>query len=172
MEADSRREKILHMISRSGSPVSASSLAKDFNVSRQIVVGDVALLRAQGNEIIATARGYMIPGYKETNRYIGKTVCRHAPEDTKTELYTIVDSGAVVVNIIVDHEIYGEITGSLNLTGRNDVDIFMKKVETSENKLLSELTKGIHLHTIACYDKEHFEKVCLTLKDKGFLYRS
>ena len=172
MESDQRREQILNTIKQQKSPVSASSLAKTLNVSRQVIVGDVALLRAKGYEIIATARGYMIPEYKEFNQYLGKVACRHAPEKTKSELYTIVDLGAVVVNVIIEHEIYGEITGSLNLTERKDVDIFIKKVESSEIKLLSELTMGIHLHTLACRDKTHFEQICHALDMNGYLYIS
>jgi transcriptional regulator of NAD metabolism len=172
MEAHLRREQILNMISRKKTPVSASLLAKALNVSRQVIVGDVALLRAQGHEIIATARGYMVPDFKEANQYSGKVACRHAPENTKSELYTIVDLGAVVVNVIVEHEIYGEITGSLNLAGRNDVDAFISKVDSAEIKLLSELTMGLHLHTIACRDKAHFEQVCRTLEVNGYLYQN
>jgi len=73
MEANLRREHILDMIRQNNMPVSASLLAKTLNVSRQVIVGDIALLRAQGIKIIATARGYMIPEFKETSRYIGKS---------------------------------------------------------------------------------------------------
>ncbi|MCL2436647.1 MAG: transcription repressor NadR [Clostridiales bacterium] len=171
MDASVRREQILNMIGRCESPVSASSLAKTLNVSRQVIVGDIALLRAQGHEIIATARGYMVPAFKELHQYLGKVACRHTSEDTKDELYTIVDLGAVVVNVIVEHEIYGEITGSLNLTGKKDVDLFMNQVASSEVKLLSALTMGVHLHTIACRDKAHFEQVCKALETKGYLFQ-
>jgi len=168
MNADSRRKKIIKTVTEHGAPLSASSLAKALNVSRQIIVGDIALLRTQGYEIIATARGYVIPKFKDSSHYLGKALCRHAPENTIYELYTIVDSGASVINVIVDHELYGEITGSLNISNRDDVDAFIEKVKASEAKLLSELTMGIHLHTIACRDKIHFEQVHKSLKARGF----
>jgi len=82
----------------------------------------------------------------------------------------MVDLDAVVLNIIVEHEVYGEITGSLNITVRDDVDIFIDKIDTSEVKLLSELTMGVHLHTIACRDKAHFDEVCRVLEYSGFLF--
>ncbi|MCL2033533.1 MAG: transcription repressor NadR [Oscillospiraceae bacterium] len=172
MDADLRREQILNIINREEAPVSASSLAKTLSVSRQVIVGDVALLRAQGHEILATARGYMISKFKEANQYLGKVACCHKPENTKSELYTIVDLEAIVVNTIVEHNIYGEITGSLNLNGRADVDAFMNQVESSKVKLLSELTMGLHLHTIACRDKSHFEQVCRSLEANGYLYQN
>lgn len=170
MDAVSRREYVLEAISHQVKPVSASLLAKELNVSRQVIVGDVALLRAAGHEIIATARGYIIPNFNETNQYLGKIVCQHTPEKTKDELYAIVDLKAIVVNVIVEHGFYGEITGCLNLASRKDVDVFISKVNSSEIKLLSELTMGIHLHTIACRNKSHFDKVCKALETGGYLY--
>ena len=169
MDAASRRKYILDTIDQHSKPISASTLAKALNVSRQVVVGDVALLRAQGQEIIATARGYIIPNFSEANQYIGKIACQHNPNDTQKELYIIVDLNAVVINVTVEHEVYGEITGSLNLTNRKDVDAFVGRVKASEVVLLSELTNGIHLHTIACKDKIHFEAVSNALGSAGFL---
>ena len=171
MDATQRRETILEIINRDNVPVSASSLAKKLGVSRQVVVGDVALLRAQGHEIIATARGYMVPEFRETNQYVGKIVCSHSPENTRDELYTIVNLGAVVINVMVEHELYGEMTGQLNLRTQEDVDAFIRKVEASEIKLLSELTMGVHLHTITCRDKAHFEQVSQNLDKAGYLYK-
>jgi len=171
MDADLRRKHILDTINNQKKPVSASFLAKELNVSRQVIVGDVALLRAQGHEIIATARGYMIPSFNDSNQYLGKIACQHTPENTKSELYTMVDLGAVIINVIVEHGFYGEITGCLNLASRLDVDIFMAKVNSSEIKLLSELTMGIHLHTIACRNKSHFDQVCQALDNSGYLYK-
>ncbi|MCL2421927.1 MAG: transcription repressor NadR [Defluviitaleaceae bacterium] len=171
MDAQQRRTHIMDTIKQQKSPISASSLAKTLNVSRQVIVGDVALLRAQGHEIIATARGYMMPEYRELNQYLGKIACQHTPENTQSELYAMVDLGAIVVNVIIEHDVYGEITGSLNLAEHTDVDIFIKKVEAAEVKLLSELTMGIHLHTIACRDKTHFNQICAALDAKGYLYK-
>jgi len=172
MDAALRRGKVLEVISQSSVPVSASALAKILSVSRQVIVGDIALLRAQGHEIIATARGYMISEFREANQYVGKIACFHSAENTKEELYTIVDLGAVIVNVIVEHELYGEITGQLNIKNRNDVDIFIDRVKSSEVKLLSELKSGIHLHTITCRDKTHFEQVCRALCTAGFLFQN
>ena len=171
MDGDSRRKKIVDAISHEEPPISASALSKRLNVSRQVIVGDVALLRAQGHEIIATARGYtMIQKLKEGNQYLGKIACQHAAENAKAELYIIVDSGAVAENVIIEHELYGEITGNLNLKSRKDVDAFMDRIESAEAKLLSELTQGVHLHTIACRDKSHFEQVVQALEAHGVLF--
>ncbi|MCL2592414.1 MAG: transcription repressor NadR [Defluviitaleaceae bacterium] len=167
MEANARRKKILDMISTSETPLSASLLANKLGVSRQIIVGDIALLRAHGNEIIATARGYITP---KISQYLGKIACQHMPKDTVQELYTIVDLGATILDVTVEHDVYGEITGNLNLQSRRDVDVFLEKVKTSDAKLLSELTSGVHLHTIACRDESHFKEICKDLKNAGYLF--
>ena len=172
MSADLRRRSIVEMISNQQGPTSASHLAKHFDVSRQIIVGDVALLRAQGYGIIATARGYILPKPSEMSQYIGKVVCQHSSDETKDELYIIVDLKAKVLNVIVEHDIYGEIRGGLNLSSRKDVDDFIKKVENSEIKLLLELTQGVHIHTVGCHDKEHFQQVLKGLKKSGYLYKN
>ncbi|MCL2378279.1 MAG: transcription repressor NadR [Defluviitaleaceae bacterium] len=172
MDATTRRERVFKIINKDNSPVSASTLAKELSVSRQVIVGDVAILRAQGHEIIATARGYMIPEFRESNQHVGKIACCHTAENTKEELYTIVDLGATVVNVIVEHELYGEITGQLNIKTRDDADIFVDRVQLSEARLLSALTMGVHLHTIACRNKAHFEQVYHALNSAGFLVQT
>ena len=170
MSAELRRKEILNKISQLDSPISASALAKEFGVSRQVVVGDVALLRASGQEILATARGYIIPKIKEKLQYVGKIVCQHTPESCTEELYQIVDLGAEVLNVMIEHSLYGEITGGLNLSNRKEVDDFSDKFESSDIRLLSELTLGIHTHTIACKSESHFKEVCKVLSEKGYLY--
>jgi len=140
-------------------------------VSRQIIVGDVALLRAAGHDITATARGYILtPMLWGTNPYTGKIACLHGPEDIGAELHAMVGMGALVVNVIIDHELYGEIIGYLNLKTPGEVDDFITKMETSQVKPLSDLTQGAHLHTIACHDKGHFEQIQRHLNDLGFQY--
>ena len=172
MSAELRRLQVLATINDSPNPISASLLAKNLNVSRQIIVGDVALLRAQGHEIIATARGYIMATLRDEHKYLGKIACRHTPNETKEELYTIVDLGAIIMDVIVEHEVYGEITGQLNLRSRDDVDEFINRLNQMRVKLLSELTDGIHLHTLACRDKSHFDIVYQKLATLGYLVES
>ena len=85
MDATKRRERIFEIINQDNAPVSASTLAKELSVSRQVIVGDIAILRAQGHDIIATARGYMVPEFSQPNQYIGKIACFHSAENTKEE---------------------------------------------------------------------------------------
>ena len=169
MNGKLRRIKVLAMIKESDRALSASFLAKELNVSRQVIVGDVALLRAEGQEIIATSRGYIFQNITKKNQYIRKIACQHTPEQTIDELYLLVDLGIRVNDVTIEHEVYGELTGYLGIECRADADLFIKKLEKSQSRLLSELTMGIHLHTVRCRNKEHFNEVLDAMKKAGYL---
>ncbi|MDR1573705.1 MAG: transcription repressor NadR [Clostridiales Family XIII bacterium] len=169
MGAEERRARILAALRGQGEAMSAAALAARMRVSRQVIVGDVALLRAQGNEIIATARGYMMAASLPAGRYVGKIACRHGFADTEKELALIVALGGEVVDVTVTHRLYGDMTGQLNIRTREDVDEFMKNIKNSKERLLSELTGGVHLHTVACRDRAAFEAVCDELARIGIL---
>jgi len=172
MDATTRRKQILDTISRADTPTTAIALATQLGVSRQVIVGDIALLRAGGHEITATARGY-VADQKPTDghQYKGTVASRHASKDTKAELYQIVDLGGIVLDVTVDHEIYGNITGSLNIKSREDVDKFINRLKSSQDKLLLELSKhGEHRHTIVCRDKDHFDSIVQALSRDGFIH--
>lgn len=153
-------------------PVSATSLAKAMGVSRQIIVGDIALLRAQGKEITATARGYTMAQPQPGGRYVGKLACQHSFEDTGTELRAIVRAGGEVLDVVVEHDLYGEITGQLNVATEEDVELFLRKLQNNETRLLSELTGGVHLHTVACRDAAAFARIKAELCRLNLMYRS
>ena len=163
-----RKQAIIEEIQKSDKPVSASKLAKHFGVSRQIIVGDIALLRAAGTQIIATPRGYLLedkPHPLEQNIAVS-----HSNDQLAEELYTIIDLGGMVVDVIVEHPIYGELVGNLHLASRYDVDQFLKKVETATP--LSQLTSGVHLHTIRYPSQEVIQRIENALKDRGILLES
>ena len=172
MDAESRRKKIIEFLSGADKPVSASKIAKEFKVSRQIIVGDVALIRAAGTEIEATPRGYILRGREEQNDSSGivrRVASKHTAEQMQAEIYTIVDNGCTVIDVIVEHPVYGQLAGSLHLKSRYDVDQFIEKVEKSDALPLSFLTEGIHLHTLSCPDEASWERVRDQLEKKGYL---
>lgn len=170
MKPKERQNAILNTLKNEKSAISASALAEKFSVSRQAIVGDIALLRAREHKIIATARGYILESNLIDSGYTGTLVCFHAPERTKEELYTIIDLGGKVHNVSIYHDIYDQLEGHLNLTSRAEVDEFLEACKTSGAKLLTELTDGIHSHTISCKDKDTFEQIKSALKEKELLY--
>lgn len=101
MDAASRRQAILDRLRAADRPVSASALASERNVSRQIIVGDIAILRAGGAEISATPRGYVLP--QATDGITRTIACRHTLAQTGQELDILVDNGCTVLDVIVEH---------------------------------------------------------------------
>lgn len=167
MNANLRRQAILDRLRQADRPLSATLLAGELSVSRQIIVGDVALLRAAGEAITATPRGYVLERRETEDRYT--VACCHQPEEMERELEIMVDNGCTVEDVIVEHSVYGQLVGQLELSSRYDVSEFIRKVEESSAKPLSDLTDGIHLHTLRCPDRETYERVVRALGEAGFL---
>ena len=167
MDAQSRRQAIAQRLEQATSPISATALAGALAVSRQVIVGDIALLRASGMSIAATPRGYTLP--RELQGLLRTLACRHRADQMLDELNAIVDQGCTVVNVIVEHPIYGQLTGPLQLSSRYDVQQFVSRCQQQAAPPLSQLTEGVHLHTISCPGHEAYLRVCAELGRMGLL---
>ena len=167
MNALQRRNEILEVLRQAEVPVNATALAKRFGVSRQIIVGDVALLRAGGEDISATPRGYLIS--RATPALTRTVACNHTSAQMEGELNTIVDQGCTVVDVAVDHPLYGQLVGRLELSNRYEVSQFVERCQKEEAQPLSVLTHGVHLHTLRCPDEAAFQRVRAALKEAGIL---
>ncbi len=171
LTTEERRSRIKEMLLQTDHPLTASYLAEQYSVSRQIIVGDIALLRASGLQILATPRGYLMDSpVQQEDKNIGMIACRHTREQLREELYTIVDFGATVVDVTIEHALYGELSGKLDLSSRYDVDAFMDKVELEKNSApISTLTGGVHLHRIRYRDEDSFARIKEALREKDIL---
>ena len=167
MRAEERRQAIEDILRKSAQPVSAGTLAARFSVSRQIIVGDIALLRAAGANISATPRGYVV--LREAAGLVRRVACQHDSAGMEAELNAMVDQGCTVLDVIVEHPIYGQLTGPLQLSSRYDVAQFIARCDQADAKPLSDLTGGIHLHTLSCPDEAAFRRVQVVLRDMGVL---
>ncbi len=171
MEAEERRRAIAQTLAAADAPVAASSLAARFCVSRQVIVGDVALLRASGTDITATPRGYVM--YQERGEGVLRTVaCIHDLDDMALELNIMVDNGCTVLDVVIEHAVYGQLTGELRLANRYDVSQFTERLVAEGAAPLSALTGGIHIHNLLCPDDEAFDRTCSRLDEAGLLYNS
>ena len=171
MTAQERREAIQQLLSAAGRPLSASALAEQLGVSRQIVVGDVALLRAGGFAIDATPRGYRVQDRARAAGYTGMLACQHSTEkELRTELYTVVDNGGTVEDVAVENPLYGELRATLHIASRYDADVFLQRAAAQPEGLLSRMTGGVHLHTILCESEEAFARIGKALDAAGLLY--
>ena len=170
MLAAERREQIRETLLAADVPISASTLAARLGVSRQIVVGDVALLRAGGFAIDATPRGYRV--HAASGGYTGLVACSHSTtEALRQELYLVVDNGGEMLDVSVENPLYGELRANLNIADRKEAEAFIQQAAAQPQSLLSSMTHGVHLHTIHCADEAAFRTICIALRDAGILYQ-
>lgn len=165
MTGKERRESIIKIISGK-SPVSGGSLSKTLNVSRQIIVSDIALLRAEGYDIISTNRGYLL------NSPAGSTLIikvNHTDEQTEDELNTIVDLGGTVINVFVNHKVYGTISADLNIRSRRNVNEFINNIKSGKSTPLKNITSNYHYHTISAENENILKIITDELRKKGYL---
>ncbi|SPT55020.1 Probable transcription repressor NiaR [Actinomyces bovis] len=167
MDADSRRNCIRRRLESATKPLSAGRLGQDLGVSRQVIVGDIALLRASGTPVLATNRGYLLA--RPTERPRRSIHVRHSREQVATELEAIIDAGAAVLDASVEHRLYGQITVDLQIRSHTDIAAFCKRMPVSTT--LAELTNGWHTHTIEAADEATLDAVEAHLGELGFLWR-
>lgn len=166
MKASERISGLLSRITQSDTPVSGSTLAKEFNVSRQIIVKDIAWLKEHGNNIIATTRGYMVYSPPMPERVV-KVV--HDDDETEKELLAIVKAGATVVNVFVWHKVYGKISAPLNIKTEADVKEYMSSLKNGRSSPLKNVTNQYHYHLISAESDDALNRAEQALDKLGFL---
>lgn len=168
MTGEERRKQIVEMIKQSKNPVSGTALAKKVGVSRQVIVQDIALLRANHVNVISTNRGYVIEEEKE-ERASRVFKVHHLSEDTETELNLFVDYGGYVKDVFVYHKVYDVIRVDMNLKSRMDVRRYLEEIASGKSGLLMNITSGYHYHTILADSEEVLDLIQSELQEKGFL---
>lgn len=167
MNKTERRNNIIRLLETADGPLSGSEIARQLGVSRQVIVQDIALLRADHREIVATARGYVLKARKDSvSREIWVS---HSPDQIEEELNLIVDQGGTVRDVIVKHPIYGRLRGELNLSNRREVAEFVEKIKVTGSQPLLTHGDGVHAHTVEAEDEETLDVICGALKKAGFL---
>ena len=182
MTGDERRKAIINIMKESAKPVSGTALAKQFQVSRQVIVQDIALLRAADYDIYSTARGYVLMSglsenrHKETQKDAAGITrvfhVSHTDEQMEDELNTIVDMGGRVLDVYVEHAVYGAIRTDLPISCRRHVQEFMESIHNGKSTPLKNLTAGDHYHTVEVDDEETLDYIEKALKEKGYLLNS
>lgn len=173
MNAQERRNQILTILEKHPSAITANELAQRFQVSRQVIVGDIAILRAQNYEILATNQGYLIPSLEIADTaacYTGVLVCRHDLSQMEAEITTILEWGGRVLDVQIDHPVYGLLSASLHINEKKDLEAFVDRMKTYEGEMLASLTNGIHSHTIQTANQTQFEKIKDQLNQLHILY--
>lgn len=166
MNGSDRREQIIDLLSSTNTPVSGVELSKQFSVSRQVIVQDIALLRANGIDIISTNRGYVINEEKECTR-VFKVI--HTEAEVEDELSLIVDFGGRVKDVFVYHKVYGVLRADMNIKSRKDIKKYMDEIKSGKSTLLMNVTSGYHYHTVVAEDELTLDMIQDELANKGFL---
>jgi uncharacterized protein len=170
---DERRQVILDHLITKQAPITGGELAKSANVSRQVIVSDITLLKAKGEPIIATSQGYLyMPSSSRDTMTERIVACQHPPERAEEELLLLVDHGVTVKDVKIEHGVYGDLTASIMVSNRKEVEQFLAKIHETHAAYLSELTDGVHLHTLMAHDEETLKRAEHALEKAGILMRS
>ena len=166
MKGEERRKQLLNILSSSNNPVSGGTLAKELNVSRQIIVQDISLLRANGATIFSTNKGYLL---QEDRKYSRVFKVYHTDDQVEEELSTIVDAGGQIRDVFVYHKVYGVLKADMGIKSRRDIRAYMEEISTGKSSLLKNVTSGYHYHTIDAESEEILDAIQEELQQKGFL---
>ena len=166
MNAAERRKAIANLLLSSKEAVSGSVLSKNFDVSRQIIVQDIAVLKGSGYDILSTHSGYVIQKSPLRERVFK---LRHTTDDTEDELSTIVELGGTVVDVFVWHKVYGRIEAPLNIFSKLQVAQFIEGVRSGKSTELMNITGGYHYHTVRADSEEILDRIAKTLDEKGYI---
>lgn len=166
MRAEERRKEIVARLMASDAAISGGALSAQLGVSRQIIVQDIAVLKAQGFDILSTHQGYVIKASPLIER---EFKVRHTSEQTKDELSRIVALGGTVVDVFVWHKVYGRIGASLNIFSKRDVEQFMEGLQSGRSTELMHLTDGYHYHTVRAENEEALDAIAAMLQKRGYL---
>lgn len=166
MNKEERLQKIIDILKESEVPVSGSGLAKALSVSRQVIVQDIALLRAQNSGIISTCQGYTIEKKTEFQRVFK---VKHSDEQTEEELNLFVDCGGTIKDVFVYHKVYDVIRAEINIKSRLEIKEYLEKFKNGKSKSLKEVTSDYHYHTITAESEKVLDEIMAELSKRGFL---
>lgn len=166
MKGDARRREIAELLLSAETPIAGAVLAERLGVSRQIIVQDIAVLKAAGYEILSTHHGYVIQKTPLAERVFK---VRHTSEQTADELSCIVALGGTVVDVFVRHKIYGKIEAQLNIFSDSHVDQFIERIRSGKSSELMSITGGYHYHTVRADSEKALSEIAKVLEKKGYL---
>ncbi len=166
MKATERRKEILSLLGNTSSPIPAGMLSEKFAVSRQVIVQDIAILRANGYDVISTNRGYYIGGAIRAQRVFK---CRHHLDELVGEAEIIINNGGRVEDVFVNHRVYGRISARLDLITKTHAEELHRSLVSGASKPLMSVTDGYHYHTVSAESEAALDKIEAALRERGFL---
>lgn len=168
MKADKRRQTIADYLLANEKAITGAALAREFGVSRQIIVQDISALKAAGYDIIPTHYGYVLRKAPQAERVI-KTF--HTTDQTKEELSLIVSLGGSIVNVFVWHKVYGKLEAKLGISTHEDIDRFIEGVRSGTSVELMHITGGHHYHSVRAQSEEILDRIEAEMDAMGYIER-
>lgn len=95
--------------------------------------------------------------------------CRHGAAELEQELVAMVEEGAQVLDVIVEHPVYGEIKANLMVNNLYDVRKLTEKLAQTKAEPLASVTGGVHLHTLIVSSDEQLERIKNKLRESSLL---
>ena len=168
--AEDRRTRLLRLLQEQGAPLSGTALAKAMGVTRQIIVQDIALIRAENHNILSTNKGYLYRDANMENTQPKRVIhVRHSTEQVLDEFLTVLDLGGTVLDVAVEHEIYGQIRADLLIETPQDAREFVDRLSRCRDNPLKVLTDDCHYHTITAPAEKLLDLIEAALRAKGML---
>ncbi|AKI97563.1 transcription repressor NadR [Kosmotoga pacifica] len=159
----SKEDHVLQILKNSQLPVTGNMLSEKLNVSRQMIVQYIASLRAKGHRIVSSPKGYLLARESESVKKL--VAVKHSEEEIYQELLAIVKAGGKILDVIVEHPVYGEIRGILDIESEEDIVRFIGRLKASNAVPLLELSGGVHLHTLETKDEATMRRVLNAIKE-------
>lgn len=167
---DHRRAQILQILKEHGSPLSGTALAKILGVSRQIIVQDIALIRAENHNILSTNKGYIYRKVESDNTQPKRVFyVRHTTDQVLDEFLSVLEFGGTILDVAVEHEIYGQIRADLLIETPHDAQDFVSRLANCKDNPLKVLTDDCHYHTVTAPSERLLDLIQQELAQKGFL---
>lgn len=169
LSGDERRAEIIKILSLSSEAVSGSKLSKLLNVSRQVIVTDIALLRVTRNDLISTNSGYLLSKSDSRSSCVRIFKVSHTDEQIEDELSSIVDFGGKILDVFIQHKVYGTLSASLNISCKRDIQNFLCDLKSGVSTPLKNITSNFHYHTVEAKNENVLDEIENMLKQKKYL---
>ena len=170
MTGEQRRTEIRRMLQQSQQPLTGTALANALHVSRQVIVQDIALMRAEHLPILSTNKGYLLhPDDVRLQQPKRVFFVRHTTAQVLEEFMTVIDLGGRILDVAVEHELYGPIRADLLIENAQDARDFVTRLGACRDNPLKVLTDDCHFHTVAAPSEKLLDLIESELRSRGFL---
>ena len=170
MTGEQRRSEIRRMLQQAQQPLTGTALARGLHVSRQVIVQDIALMRAEHLPILSTNKGYLLRADTACAPQPKRVfLVRHTNEQVMEEFMTVIDLGGRILDVSVEHELYGPIRADLLIENARDAAEFTERLAACRDNPLKVLTDDCHFHTVTAPSEKLLDLIEGELMARGFL---